>query len=59
MKDKSQGNIVKCFCIGNAKIKIADDYCRDKTQADIDAVMKRIAQRTQGHLAVSIKRKNP
>ena len=36
-------NIVKDLKIGNTTIRIANNYCWDKTREDGDAAMKRIA----------------
>lgn len=33
---------VEEFKIGNTNVKIADDYCRDKTPEDVNAILKRI-----------------
>lgn len=35
--------VAKKFKIGNTKIEIWDDYCRDKTKADVDAILQRIS----------------
>ena len=55
MKDKEQGNIVKNFCIGGTRVKIADDYYRNKTQDDVNAALERIAKRAQEHFLASAK----
>ena len=41
---EENSNIVQEFKLGNASIKFADNYCRDKTQEDIDAILERIAK---------------
>ena len=46
-----QGNVVKSFSIGNTRIKICDDYCRDRTPAEVDEILKRIARRAQEALS--------
>lgn len=38
------GNVVEEFNLGNTKIYICDDYCRDKTVEDAKATMKRLAE---------------
>ena len=48
----SDGNVVKDFKIGNTRIKICDDYCRDKTPEAVQAVLDRIADRVQEQLAM-------
>lgn len=48
MTDTGQGpNIVKEFTVGNTRIKIADDCCRDKTPEDVRRILKEIAQAAQ------------
>lgn len=42
----TEGNIAREYCIGNTRIKIADDYCR-KTTAEVDEILRRIAQQAQ------------
>ena len=37
------GHVVKEMQIGNTRIKICDDYCRDKTPEDVQAILTRIA----------------
>ncbi|MBR3422820.1 MAG: hypothetical protein IKG98_12295 [Ruminococcus sp.] len=41
---ENNGNIVKDYYSGNTHIKVADDYYRDKTQADIDRILNDIAK---------------
>ncbi|MBA4698518.1 MAG: hypothetical protein H2212_03710 [Ruminococcus sp.] len=38
------GNIVREFTIGNTRIKMCDDYCRDKTREDVELILQRIAR---------------
>lgn len=45
-----EANIVQDFRRGNTRIMIADNYCFDKTQEDIDAILARIAQNVQRHI---------
>lgn len=42
-----EGHVVEEFMIGNTKVKICDDYCREKTPEEVDAILKRIAKRAQ------------
>ena len=44
------GNVVKEFSIGNTKVKICDDYCRNKSQAEIEEILRRIAKNALGQL---------
>ncbi len=46
-------NIVRDFTIGNTRIKIADDYCRDKTPEDVRRILKEIAQAAQAALSAA------
>ena len=38
-----KNNIVEVIRIGNTNIKICDDYCRDKSNDDIESILKKIA----------------
>lgn len=44
MQKIENGNIVKDFKKGNSRIKIADDYCRGKSQQDTQKILDRVAQ---------------
>lgn len=43
-------HIVKEFRLGNTRIKIADDYCREKTPEDVEKILQRIARTSKAHL---------
>jgi len=43
MKKDVIPHIVKEFNVGNTRVKIADNYCRDKTREEVDEILKRIA----------------
>lgn len=43
VKKPIEGHIVEEFMIGNTKVKICDDYCRDKSPEYIQMTLKRIA----------------
>lgn len=45
-----EGHVVEEFYIGNTHIRICDDYCRDKTPEEVEAILKRIADITLGPL---------
>lgn len=48
MSDTGQRpNIVRDFTVGNTRIKIADDCCRDKTPEDVQRILKEIAREAQ------------
>lgn len=38
-----EGHVVRDFYIGNTHIQICDDYCRDKTPEEVQAILDRIA----------------
>jgi len=38
------GNIVKEFMMGPTKVKICDDYCRDKTPEEVQQILGDIAK---------------
>lgn len=40
-----QGNVVRNFSLGNTRVKICDDYCRERSPCEIDIILKRIASR--------------
>lgn len=44
------GHVVKEFKIGNTVCRICDDYCRDKTKEEVDAILERIADIAYKHL---------
>lgn len=44
MGETTASNIAKEFKIGNTKVKIATDYCSNKTQEDIEMILMRIAK---------------
>lgn len=44
MVEVATANIVRDFNVGNTKIKIADDYCREKSPTDIEKILDRIAK---------------
>ena len=46
-------NIVRDFTVGNTRIRIADDCCRDKTPEEVQAILKRIAQRAQAAITAA------
>lgn len=38
------GNVVKEFRLGPTKVKICDDYCRDKTPEEVQQILNDIAK---------------
>ena len=54
MADGGQGpNIVRDFTVGNTRIKIADDYCRDKTPEDVKRILREIARTAQENITAA------
>ena len=47
---EAQGKVVKDFMLGNTRVKINDAYCRDKTPAEVDAILANISIRAQAQL---------
>ena len=41
---ENKNNVVTEFEIGKTKVKICDDYCRNKNKEDVDKILKRISQ---------------
>ncbi len=50
---KQSPNIVRDFTVGNTRIKIADDCCRDKTPEDVQKILKEIAQMAQAAITAA------
>ena len=46
-------HIVKEFSIGNTRIKIADNYCRDKTPEQVQAILREIARTAQENITAA------
>ena len=47
------GNVVEEFNIGKTKVRICDDYCRDKTKAEVREILRRITANAIGPLSVA------
>ena len=41
--DHEEPHVVKEFSIGETKVKIADNFCRNKTEEDIQLILKEAA----------------
>lgn len=52
-----EDHIAKDFMIGNTRIKIATDYCEDKTPEDVQKILDRIAQKVKPGLVASMIKK--
>lgn len=50
--ESKENNVVADFMSGNTRIFICDDYCRNTTPAEVDAILARIARRAQAQLSV-------
>lgn len=50
---KEEPHIVKDFMIGNTRIKIADNCCRDKTPEDVQRILRKIAQDAQAVISAA------
>lgn len=44
-------NIVRSFQIGNTTIKIADNYCKDVTDEEVEQILSRIARTLQPYFS--------
>lgn len=52
-----EDHIAKDFMIGNTRIKIATNYCEDKTPEDVQKILDRIAQKVKPGLVASMIKK--
>ena len=43
-----RGHVVEEFMLGNTKVRICDDYCRDKTKEDVEKILESISQKVSG-----------
>lgn len=48
-----EGHFVREFMIGNTHVRIADDYCRDKTPEEVETILRRIARTAQEHITAA------
>ena len=46
------GNVVKDFNLDSTRIKICDDYCRDKQPGDLQTILDHISHRVQNQLVM-------
>lgn len=54
----STGNVVEEFYIGQTKVRFCDDYCGNATKADIEEILRRIADKAIGPLSLTSQDKN-
>ena len=52
------GNVVRDFYIENTRVKICDDYCKDKTKKAVEEILRRIARNAIGPLTVAAHTEN-
>jgi len=50
---QQEPHIVRDFVVSGTRIKIADDYCRDKSSEDVAQILRRIAKTAQAHLTAA------
>lgn len=56
MKELPVPNVVQSFRIEGTTIKIADNYCRDVTEEEVEKILSRIAQKIQPCLVLAIEK---
>lgn len=52
-KDQEPPNFVEEYRVGNTLIRIADNYCRDKTPEDVRRILKEIGHRAYAAIAAA------
>ena len=52
-KERKKNNVVEEFKIGNTRIKICDDYCYNRLDTDVEAILAKIARRAQEHFTAA------
>jgi len=50
---RKENNIVEEFKLGNTSIKICDDYCYNRLDTDIEAILNSIARKAQEHFTAA------
>ena len=56
IKEKNLGetpHFVREFTVGHTKVKIADNYCANKTPEEVNAVLKRISKMAQDSITAA------
>ncbi|MDE7243122.1 MAG: hypothetical protein K2O18_03980 [Oscillospiraceae bacterium] len=53
-----EANVVREFMVGNTRIKIADNICRQKTAGDVERLLTQIAKRSQRYFSEPVSTKN-
>lgn len=49
-----QPNIVCDYYIGNTRIKIADNYCANRTAEDVKRILRDVARKAQRSLSAEV-----
>lgn len=44
------GNVVAEYMSGNTTVRICDDYCRNRTSDEVEAILKGLAEKLRGPL---------
>jgi hypothetical protein len=44
------GHVVEEYRVGNARVLISDDYCRNRTKEEVDAILAGVAARAYADL---------
>ena len=56
MKESTVPNVVQSFRIEGTTIKIADNYCRDVTEEEVERILARISQKIQPCLVLALEK---
>lgn len=59
MIDMSEAHIVKDVMIGNTRIRVAANYCEDKTPEDVHKILDTIAGKVQPGLVAKLMKEAP
>lgn len=51
--ERKENNVVDEFKLGNTRVKICDDYCINRLDTDVEAILTRIARRAQEHFTAA------
>ena len=51
-------NIAEDYMLGNTRVRIATDYCKDKTPEEVQEILDRIAQKAQPILVAEMIKKS-
>ena len=50
---RKENNIVEEFNLGETQVKICDDYCYNRLDTDIEAILNSIARKAQEHFTAA------